>query len=308
MLNDYIGIDIGGTTIKFAIIDNNGSVLEKWHINTETENYGGSIINDIVDSINKKLDLTDNRYKGIGVGVPGPVEDGVVTQAVNLGWGSTPLQHLLEDKLGLPTAIVNDANAAALGELWKGSNNLVSDMLFVTLGTGVGGGVIIKGKVLNGSHSAGGEIGHIPVQSAEQRICGCGNINCLETYASASGMIITMNNLVRGTEMPSVNNAKEIFERAKQNDQYAMTTISKTIDWLADALAGIVNTIDPQEIVIGGGVAEAGDIFLKPLKSEIKTHVFPRIRSNFSLRKASLGNDAGVLGAVYQIIKFNKEN
>ncbi|MEE6729883.1 ROK family protein [Pediococcus pentosaceus] len=293
-------MDIGGTTIKFAVVADNGTIEKKWHINTDTENNGQNIMAAIVDSVKYNIDRHSPEYKGIGVGVPGPVENGVVTQAVNLGWGSTPVQTLLEDKLGLTTAVVNDANAAALGELWQGSKNRVNDLLFVTLGTGVGGGVVVDGKILNGSHSAGGEIGHIPVQSDQQRICGCGNINCLETYTSASGMITTMNDLIKDTEMAKVNNAKEIFDRARKNDTYAKETITRTINCLASAIAGIINTIDPQEIVIGGGVAEAGDIFLKPLKTEINTHAFPRIKNNFNLRKATLGNDAGVLGAVYQ--------
>lgn len=307
MLKKLIGIDIGGTTIKMALFDAAGTMLDKWQIPTNTDAGGMHIPDEMVASIKQRLsenELESGELLGIGIGVPGPVDDSVVKRAVNLGWSDFPLKQLLERELNVPVALLNDANAAALGELWQGSSDQLRDTVFVTLGTGVGGGIIVDGKIVNGKHASGGEIGHIPVQSEEKRLCGCGNTNCLESYGSANGMVKTMNQLA-GEEV--VSNTKDIFTLLAQGDSAAQDTLAITIDYLARAIAGILNTLDPEELVIGGGVSEAGDAFLVPLKAALDRYVFPQISGHIQLRKATLGNDAGVYGAAYQIVNTIRE-
>lgn len=309
MVKQMIGIDIGGTAIKLALIDVYGNIDKKWTIQTNTENNGLSIPQDIIDIIQENI-LMENDEKlnvvGIGIGVPGPISsDGsMVVRAVNLGWSEMPLKSVIESELKLPVVLLNDANAAALGEMWKGAARGRSNLVFVTLGTGVGGGIIIDGKVLNGVHSSGGEIGHIPVESDEKRICGCGNINCLEAFASANGLIKTMKNELPHSEKEM--NSVEIFELIKEGDPVARKVLVKTVSHLGRAIAGIMNTIDPEEIVIGGGLSEAGDTLLEPLKEKIYQHVFPQIRNQYSVSKAQLGNDAGIYGAVYSYLSANQ--
>lgn len=302
MIEKVIGIDIGGTTIKMALFDLTGLMLDQWHIATNLVNDGEEIPDEIIVSIKKRMAENNqslDEVLGIGIGVPGPVTEEVVKRAVNLGWTDFPLKQLIENSLDIPVALVNDANAAALGELWKGSSKQIRNIVFVTIGTGVGGGIIVDGKIINGTHASGGEIGHIPVQAEEERICGCGNTNCLECYGSANGMVKTMNQLSNKTV---VTNTKEIFNLLQAENPQAQKTLKITIDYLARAIAGIVNTLDPEEIVIGGGVSEAGSVFLEPLKESINDYAFPQIAGNFNLRKAVLGNQAGMYGAAYQVV------
>lgn len=304
MLNKVIGVDIGGTTIKFALFDTTGTMLDRWVIPTNVADKGNRIPKEVIHSIkNRFLGNEDsiNDIIGVGIGVPGPVDDSYVKRAVNLGWENFPLKMKIEQELNVPVVLLNDANAAALGEFWKGSIKSLKNVVFVTIGTGVGGGIIVDGKILNGCHSSGGEIGHIPIKSEETRICGCGNTNCLESYGSANGMVTTMN---MKSHEKKVSEAKEIFDLAREKNLVAKETISITVDYLASAIAGIVNTLDPEEIIIGGGVSEAGDLFLEPLKEAIDNYAFPQIRGTIRLRKAKLGNDAGIFGAAFQMISM----
>lgn len=307
MINKVMGIDIGGTSIKLALFDVTGLMLDQWSIPTNIANAGSEIPAEIVDSIKERMSQNNQdlaEVLGIGIGVPGPVTDQVVKRAVNLGWTDFPLKQMIENSLNIPVVLLNDANAAALGELWKGSTEQVRNIVFVTVGTGVGGGIIVDGKIVNGEHSSGGEIGHIPVQAEEERICGCGNINCLECYGSANGMIKTLNLLA---DKSVVSNTKELFALTQQNDPRAKEALKITVDYLGRAIAGIINTLDPEEIVIGGGVSEAGTLFLSPLKDAIERYAFPQIAGNFRLRKAILGNEAGMYGAAYQVVSTLKE-
>lgn len=307
MINKVMGIDIGGTSVKLALFDMTGLMLDQWSIPTNTVNAGSEIPVTIVDSINERMSQNNQdlaEVLGIGIGVPGPVTDQVVKRAVNLGWTDFPLKQMIENSLNIPVVLLNDANAAALGELWKGPTEHIRNIVFVTVGTGVGGGIIIDGKILNGEHSSSGEIGHIPVQAEEERVCGCGNINCLECYGSANGMIKTLNCLADKT---IVSNTRELFALIQTNDPLAKEALKIAVDYLGRAIAGIVNTLDPEEIVIGGGVSEAGPLFLSPLRDAIERYAFPQIAGNFRLRKAILGNEAGMYGAAYQVVSMLKE-
>lgn len=306
-MRKYIGIDIGGTSIKFGIINDEGKIIDKWSIATVIENNGEKIPEYILESIQhgvKNNNLELNSIKGIGIGVPGPVKNGVVLRAVNLGWKQLPLKSLIENKLNIPVALLNDANSAALGELWRGSNESIRDALFVTLGTGVGGGVIIDKKIINGTNASGGEIGHIPVVSTENRICGCGNKNCLETFASANGFLKTTQVMLKEHgDNETVKNTKDIFDLIQKGNALAEEALTFTLDCLGMAIAGVLNTIDPQEVIIGGGLSEAGEALLRPLEQKINEYAFPQIKHNFDIRKATLGNDAGILGATYHIMQ-----
>lgn len=257
-----IGVDIGGTAIKFALMDTQGIIEKKWSIPTNISEKGRYIPAEIGSSILSSIDKNALRaVEGIGIGVPGAISsDGaVVVQAVNLGWEQLPLKKMIEGEIGLEACLLNDANAAALGEMWKGAARGRENLLFVTLGTGVGGGIILNGEVLNGCHSAGGEIGHIPIRTDENRLCGCGGRNCLETFASANGLMLSMRKKLEqlGESWTEVT-PPIIFKKAAQNNTAAKEVINEFATVLAQALAGIMNTIDVEEIIIGGGVSEIG--------------------------------------------------
>lgn len=301
-----IGVDIGGTAIKFALMDTQGIIEKKWSIPTNISEKGRFIPAEIGSSIRRSIDKdTLKEIEGIGIGVPGAISsDGeTVLRAVNLDWEQLPLKKMIKHELGIEACLLNDANAAALGEMWKGAARGRKNLLFVTLGTGVGGGIILNGEVLNGCHSAGGEIGHIPIRSNENRLCGCGGRNCLETFASANGLVLSMRKKLEqlNESWPTIT-PPIIFEKAAQNDEAAKEVLNEFLTVLAQALAGIMNTIDVEEIIIGGGLSEAGASLLDPLKEKLENYVFPQIRNHFSLKKALLGNDAGVYGAAYSYL------
>lgn len=299
MVKNYVAVDLGGTTVKFAIIDELGKIIKKWHIKTDVSDNGKNIPQGIVDTI--KAEANDVEVSGVGIGVPGPISaDGrSVVRAVNLGWGLTPLSDFIQKQLQVPVLLVNDANAAALGEMWQGAAQGKENIVFVTLGTGVGGGIILNKRIINGVHSSGGEIGHIPVESDEHRVCGCGNINCLETFSSANGMVTTMQKILadNGEERGDFTTV-DIFEWLKKGDELAQQALDITVDKLGRAIASIMNTVDAEEVVIGGGLSAAGAPLLLPLKDVIDKHIFPEIRGKYHLKQATLGNDAGAFGAI----------
>ncbi|MGG5371879.1 ROK family protein [Enterococcus sp. AZ196] len=301
--NKLIGIDVGGTFIKFALMDTAGAIEKDWMIPTDIAEKGKHISKDICTSIRASIDQNElAEVLGIGIGVPGPISpDGnTVVRAVNLDWEQVPLKEIIEAELAIGVCLLNDANAAALGEMWQGAAQGKSNLLFVTLGTGVGGGIVLKGEVLNGCHSAGGEIGHIPVRSEENRLCGCGGRNCLETFASANGLVMSMREKLKKAGEPwHEMTSKDVFEAVAKNDPYAQAVLEDFMDILGQSLAGIMNTIDVEEVIIGGGLSEAGDALLDPLKEKMDAYVFPQIRNHFSVKKALLGNKAGIYGAAY---------
>lgn len=308
MVKKAISVDIGGTSIKMAIIDEQGNINEKWQIKTNITNHGEKIIEEIVVAIETHIiKYPRKEFIGIGIGVPGPISvDGTkVVRAVNLGWKEIPLKKLIEDRFRIPVQLLNDANAAALGELWSGAGRGTRNMLFVTLGTGVGAGIILDGSIINGAHSSGGEIGHIPVLSTEHRLCGCGNINCLESFASANGMVKTMTRILNGSGIQRDSfTTIDIFNWLADGDQFAERAVNETVEYLGSALAGVLNTVDVDRIVIGGGLSGAGDALMNPLKKVIDKCAFPQIRSSYSVTLSELGNDAGIFGDAASF--FNK--
>lgn len=309
-MNYCFGVDIGGTTIKMGLFQFDGLLVEKWEIKTNTANGGCAILPDIAASINiqmGKYHLTQEQILGIGVGVPAPVsETGVVQKTANLGWGYKEVAHELKELTGIHVVVGNDANVAALGEMWKGGGLGHKNMIMITLGTGVGGGVIVGGKIMSGSTGAGGEIGHLCVNEEETESCGCGKKGCLEQYASATGIVRLakkkLENETRKTLIPADDiSAKTVFDAVKEGDEVAIEIAEEFGTYLGHAIANLAVIVDPAVVVIGGGVSKAGEVLLKYIDKHFRERVFfANEHLQFSLAK--LGNDAGICGAAKMIL------
>ena len=299
------GVDIGGTTCKIGFFETTGKMIDKWEIKTNTENNGESILSDVAKAVDNKLAqeaISKDDVQGIGIGVPGPVDSlGIVHRCVNLGWGVVNVAEELESLTGLKVKVGNDANVAALGEMWQGGAKGCKDVIMVTLGTGVGGGIIINGKIVTGSNGAGGEIGHIHVTDSVDKPCNCGNTGCLEQVASATGVVYLANKKLASCDTPSVLrdgevSAKSVFDAVKAGDAVAQEIAEEFGRYLGLACANIAGVVDPQVFVIGGGVSKAGKILFDYIEKYYKKYAFPSCKdAKFAL--ATLGNDAGIYGA-----------
>ncbi|HJB87340.1 MAG TPA: ROK family glucokinase [Candidatus Dorea faecigallinarum] len=304
------GVDIGGTTVKIGLFTTEGELLEKWEIKTRTENHGEAILPDVAESLQNKMqekNIRKSEVDGIGIGIPAPVmEDGVVQKTANLGWGHKEVTREMKELTGIPVAAGNDANMAALGEMWLGAGKGQKNMIMVTLGTGVGGGIIVNGKPLAGSHGAGGEIGHFCVNEEETETCGCGNTGCLEQYASATGISRLARRRLERDDSPSSLrgseiSAKAVFDALKEGDAVAKEIVEEFGSYLGHALAAIAVITDPSVIVIGGGVSKAGEILLEYVEKYFHEKAFfANQDTRFVL--AQLGNDAGICGAAKLIL------
>ena len=304
------GVDIGGTTVKLGLFDTEGSLIDKWEIPTRTENSGDQILPDIAKSIMDKMsekNISKDDVEGIGIGAPGPVDDaGVIHKAANLGWGEFSIKDTLEKITGLKVMAGNDANVAALGEVWKGGAVGCKDVVMVTLGTGVGGGIIVNGKMLSGYLGAGGEIGHIHMNDDEEESCGCGKKGCLEQYSSATGITRMGKKVLASTDEASVLrggdiNAKTIFDAVKAGDKVAAQIADIYGRYLGVALANIACVVNPEVILLGGGVSKAGPVVIDYVKPYFEKRVFHGSKgTRFAL--ATLGNDAGIYGAAKLVI------
>ena len=308
------GIDLGGTTAKIGLFTTSGALLEKWEVATDTSNAGEHILENLAAAVLGKMkeqSIQPEQVEGVGIGVPGPVLDSSIVPIVcaNLGgWGERNVSAQLSGLLdGLKVLVGNDANVAALGEIWMGAAKGAKNAVMVTLGTGVGGGVVVNGKVIDGVHGAGGEIGHITVNRHETAVCGCGKRGCLEQYSSAPGVVRCMKKLLdenpdtpcvlRGTEFA----AKDVFDAARNGDALAAREVDEMSDTLGMALANIASTVDPEAFLVGGGVARAGDVLFAPLNKHFQEYAFKSCRET-PIKQASLGNDAGIYGAVRLIV------
>ena len=308
------GIDLGGTTAKIGLFTTSGALLEKWEVATDTSHAGEHILENLAAAVLGKMkeqSIQPEQVEGVGIGVPGPVLDSSIVPIVcaNLGgWGERNVSAQLSGLLdGLKVLVGNDANVAALGEIWMGAAKGAKNAVMVTLGTGVGGGVVVNGKVIDGVHGAGGEIGHITVNRHETTVCGCGKRGCLEQYSSATGVVRCMKKLLdenpdtpcvlRGTEFA----AKDVFDAARNGDALAAREVDEMSDTLGMALANIASTVDPEAFLVGGGVARAGDVLFAPLNKHFQEYAFKSCRET-PIKQASLGNDAGIYGAVRLIV------
>ena len=312
MASYVFGIDVGGTTVKMGLFQNDGTVVDKWEIPTRTENGGEKVLPDIADAILGKMaekDIDRKDVAGVGVGVPGPVDgQGIVHRAVNLGWGVFNMEETLSGMLdGMVVKGGNDANVAALGEMWKGGGQGYSNLVAVTLGTGVGGGIIIDGKILTGATGAGGEIGHIHIQDGETDQCGCGNYGCLEEYASATGVVRLAGRTLAASDMDSVLragevSAKTVFDAVKAGDALAISVAEQFGEYLGKGLAAIAGVVNPEIFVIGGGVSKAGEVLFQYIQPAYQKYVFHGSKdAKFAL--ATLGNDAGIFGAAKLVLE-----
>lgn len=306
------GVDIGGTTVKMGLFGEDGSVLDKWEIPTVTDHGGDRVLPDIVNSIMCKMDergIREEELAGIGVGAPGGVdEDGnLVNGAVNIGWGRFNIPEAFHAYIKVPVKAANDANAAAYGEMWQGSGRGYKNIVVVTLGTGVGGGIIIDGKILNGTTGSGGEIGHMHLEDDETEVCGCGNRGCMEQYASATGIARLARRRLAKDEKPSVLrgghiSAKTVFDAVKAGDQVAIEIAEQFGEYLGKGLANVANVVDPEIFIISGGVSKAGEILLSFITPEFRKYAFCQCKeAKFAL--AQLGNDAGIYGAAGLILR-----
>lgn len=320
MKSYVIGVDIGGTSVKMGLFEESGRVVHKWSIPTRKVKNGTYILSNTAASIEQVLEekkISKGDIKGIGIDVPGPVlADGRVNKCANLGWGVVSVPEKMSKLIKIDhIKAINDANAAALGEMWQGSGKDEKNMVMVTLGTGVGGGVIVNGKIVSGSFGAAGEIGHIQVSFEEEESCGCGKKGCLEQYASASGIVRTAKKKLLkdgsrkdGTgEKKSVLNdleeitAKDVFDAAKAGDELALEVVDDACDKLARAFSYISAVTDPKVYVIGGGVSNAGEFLITKIEQYYKKYAFHASKdARFTLAK--LGNDAGIYGAAKLVL------
>jgi len=304
----YLGIDIGGTTIKMAFIDHEGKIHDKWQIPTDTAENGVRMMVDLAASVNKKMiehNLSFKDFVGIGVGSPGAVNHqlGIVDHSGNLGWEYFPLKAKLEEVFPLPVFIENDANLAALGEMWQGIDDDISDLVMITLGTGVGGGVIVNNQIVTGK-GAGGEIGHMRILLDDSVSCSCGQTGCLEALTSATGIARMGAEFAQQYPDSSLNNyerltSKKVFREAAAGDEAAKQLVDRVAYYLGIALANVGNILNPEFILLGGGVSKAGDQLLAPVTAYFKKFAFKAVAKSTQIGLANLGNDAGVIGAAY---------
>lgn len=305
------GIDVGGTTIKCGLFQTDGTLLEKWEIVTRTENKGENILPDVAETIAQKLaekGIEKSDVEGVGIGIPGPINaKGEAACAVNLYWGFTPVAQILHDLTGLKAFAGNDANVAALGEAWKGAAAGSSNVILATLGTGVGGGIIIDGKIVAGAHGAGGEIGHSMTVRDEEESCNCGNKGCLEQYTSATGIVRVAKRMLDASDEDStlrgIENltAKDVLDAFKAGDSLAVRIMEYVCDLLGGALANFSAVVDPETIVIGGGVSKAGQPLADCIQKYYAKYAFASCKET-PIVLATLGNDAGIYGAAKMVL------
>ncbi|MGN0292987.1 MAG: ROK family glucokinase [Lachnospiraceae bacterium] len=312
MVEYAIGVDIGGTTVKLGLFDMQGMLIDKWEIPTRTEDRGIHILPDIVESINcisKKKDIGWDSIKGIGIGVPGPVlNKSTVNKCANLGWDIVNVREIMQKLTGVSNIVVeNDANVAALGELWKGDCGSCSNAVMITIGTGVGGGVILNGEIISGQFGAAGELGHLQINPAETQPCTCGKFGHLQQYASATGIVsVAVKKLAESNQSSELRKkesitAKDIFDAAKAGDKISVETVKSAANMIARTMAFISAIIDPELYLIGGGVSKAGDFLINEIRDQFRKNAF-FASENARIEPAVLGNDAGIYGAVKMIL------
>lgn len=309
------GIDLGGTTVKLAYFDESGKMLDKWEIPTRIQEDGKYILPDIADSVSDYMRahaIPRDAILGLGICVPGPVDaDGVVNRCHNLGWGVFNVRRRLEEMTGFPVCAGNDATAAALGECWQGGGRNCEDLVMITLGTGVGGGIVSGGRVIHGAHGSAGEIGHMVINRKETEACTCGNYGCAEQYCSATGIVRMAHKRLAADGTPSCLRAiedftcKDVFDAAKAGDALAGQVLEQVYAYLGELAANVCNVINPETVVLGGGVSRAGKPLLSGTERYFAKHVFDGAK-NVRFALAELGNDAGAYGAFKLVLDSRK--
>jgi glucokinase len=311
-----IGIDLGGTSIKMAIVNLEGNIQYQLSESTNVSSGPEGIFNQIDSMINtccSESNIDRQSLKGIGIGAPAfmDIEKGYVKEAVNLAWKGVYMKERLENLLNLPVFVDNDANVAALGEMWRGAGVGSDDLLCITLGTGVGSGVIINRTIHHGANDTAGEFGHVTVIPENGSPCNCGKTGCLETISSATGLIrIVTESISEGREsslsaileQKGTLTAKDIADAAKAGDLLALEMINKVGYYLGLALGNYAVSINPGKVVVGGGLSHAGNIIFEPIREAYKKFALPHLTGNIDIVPAKLGNDAGVIGAAWLVL------
>ena len=310
MMQYCFGVDVGGTTVKLGLFQTDGVLVSKWEIPTRKECKEDVILPDIAASIKEEManrGIEKEQVVGIGVGVPAAVtNDGYVDKVANLGWGQKHVRLELEALTGCVVVVENDANVAALGEMWQGGGVGYNNLVMVTLGTGVGGGIIVNGQILSGVNGGAGEIGHLFVERDETEPCGCGKTGCLEQYASATGIVRLAKRQLQTSQQDTVLDmntvtAKDVFDAVKAGDAVAIAIAEKFGSYLGHALSNIGAVLDPEVFVIGGGVSKAGEVLFEYIRKYYDEKTFWTCNHvRFALAK--LGNDAGIYGAAKLVL------
>ena len=306
------GVDVGGTTVKLGLFSRDGALLEKWEIPTRTQNNGEHVLPDIVASIRSKLsekNIAPQNVEGIGIGVPGPVSaDFTVNKCVNLGWGVFNLKEKMNQLLPEVSNVAagNDANVATLGELWQGGGMGYQSAVMFTLGTGVGGGVVVDGKIVAGANGGAGEVGHMTVEPGETVPCACGKYGCLEQYASANGIVRMGKVMLSQCDKPSALRdlerftAKDICDLARNGEEMAMDIVERFGEYMGRAMSYVACTTDPDVFIVGGGMSRAGSIITDVMLKYYRKYAF-HVSTGTSIALAELGNDAGIYGCAKMI-------
>lgn len=304
----YVGVDLGGTAIKVGLCDENGNLLQTYEGETGTEYGADTVLDRIAEYV--RLLVSESPYSwdqvaGIGAGIAGflDIPEGIVKFSANLGWRNVPVKKTLEEKLGKTVAIDNDANVAALGEAWSGAGAGIPNLVCYTVGTGVGGGIIINGRIYQGYSGMAGELGHMAIVPDLEAIqCGCGQIGCLETVSSATGIVRMAKDAVGRGDKTSLGliphiTAKDVFDAAKAGDEVALRIVNRAAFYIGKSMSLLAVIVNPQRFIVGGGVSKAGDILLNPIREIFKKYTPEAAQENVDIVPATLGNNAGIVGA-----------
>ena len=309
----YLGIDIGGTSVKIGSVTSEGEIIEKNSYLVNYDNYETPILQTVIRSCKLFMETygrTIKSYKGIGVSATGAIntKTGVVDgSAGHIGnWEQSNIKEELKEVFGLPIYVLNDANAAALGELWLGAAQGKKQVVVVTIGTGVGGGIIVNGEILLGVNGFAGEIGHMQICHNGKK-CSCGNTGCLEGYGSTSALVQMVIEAVEKGKISNEENkeinGKWIFQEVSKENQEVKAILEEWIEYISSGIVGLIHIFNPEQVLIGGGVSEQKELFIEPLNKKVRASVMKHFLGNFELKAAELGNDAGMVGAVYYCIQ-----
>ena len=312
-MNYYVGIDLGGTNTKIGLLDEDGNILFSTIVKTESEQGFEKTIERLSNILKiqvSNLNISFNDVAGVGLGVPGPVANGrIVKFWANFPWPvNVDLAAEFEKHLGVPVKVDNDVNVITLGEMWKGGGRGYKNVLGLAIGTGIGGGVVVNGKLVSGKNGAGGEVGHIKVER-DGKLCGCGQEGCWEAYASATGLVreaksrltVNKNNLLYERTKDREVEAKDIFDAARDGDEFSLNLVDYEAEFIALGIGNLLNVLDTDVVVVGGGIALAGNILFDKINEKLRKYAMLSTLEGLKIVQAELGNDAGIYGAAYLV-------
>lgn len=310
MAKNRIGIDVGGTNIKFALVSPKGEILYSNSTPTRSEmgyEYTVNNMKQAIVTLMEETNSTKTNVEGIGFGFPGQIDykNGIVKHSTNIpGWNNVPITDIIEKEFGIPAKIDNDVRVATLGELHYGAGQGCENLVCITVGTGIGSGLVINGQLVRGASNAAGEIGHIKLFCDDKKLCGCGDYGCLEAYVSGPSIVEMANDYLRGGKSTKYREMADgeitpyiVAQAAMQGDGVAKRIFTIMGEYLGTGLASVVNLLNPERIIIGGGVAGCGDLLLKPVKETLMKRAMPISANAVEIVPAQLGNNAGVIGS-----------